>query len=496
MSLSYCNSGGTSGFALDDLWIFNTTSLGWTQFVPDAQAAWPPARYGSASFVSNGKLYLFGGGHSGYVNWLNDTWVLDLSTLEWKEIVTASEGPCARYGHQMVAIGLTTALMFGGTNVNDYFSDTWIWDFVTGEWTQIDTQAGPSARGFHSLDMVNDVSGAPKAVLFGGWNSSTISLSDVWSWDPVAQSWSQLLLSDASFDAIGRGLHAASSLGSKLVISGGLQSNVQGSAAGSQTLSGVFDNEGTWVWPLISTTGFHARAGHCGFFIPESSQSMSDSTNDQYFVFAGLQNSFNDPLALLSTDMIQSVTLACNPGSYADSFLDVCSLCPVGTFSSQAGSNNCTTCPSLTTSNVTGSSDAISSCLLCEAGSCSGHGSCSVVAGSFDILCKCDFGWSGNQCDSATLIIVSSVSGGSAILLIFIALIIYFYRRRVRNLKQYQLVQQQELEEQSHEIEALRRAWKIEPSELKMKKRIDSGAFGDVWLASYGDRCAVFILIV
>ena len=60
----------------------------------------------------------------------------------------------------------------------------------------------------------------------------------------------------------------------------------------------------------------------------------------------------------------------------------------------------------------------------------------------------------------------------------------YRFRRRITSLYAYQKLQQRELEESHEEIAALERAWRIDPSELKIKKLVAEGAYGAVYQVS------------
>jgi hypothetical protein len=78
------------------------------------------------------------------------------------------------------------------------------------------------------------------------------------------------------------------------------------------------------------------------------------------------------------------------------------------------------------------------------------------------------------------LFIVLLSAPTSLVILSIVGILIYKYRKRIRKLHAYQRVQQYEIDDQLAEIETMRRAWIITADELKMKKLIDSGAYGEV----------------
>ena len=87
--------GAGSGSKLNDVHLFNLATNVWTQ--PLQQGAIPSPRFGTSIYLSDGLLWIHGG-KSNFV--LNDTYVLDLETMRWAEVLTDNEGsPC--YGHAM-----------------------------------------------------------------------------------------------------------------------------------------------------------------------------------------------------------------------------------------------------------------------------------------------------------------------------------------------------------------------------------------------------------
>jgi len=84
-------------------------------------------------------------------------------------------------------------VLFGGDSYSNYsyvsHQDIWEWDGVTGTWTDV-TPSGvkPSARSGHS--MVYD-SARDKVVLFGGEDYGN-SFNDIWEWDGANSTWTDV----------------------------------------------------------------------------------------------------------------------------------------------------------------------------------------------------------------------------------------------------------------------------------------------------------------
>jgi hypothetical protein len=80
-------------------------------------------------------------------------------------------------------------VLFGGTDFNSVFADTWTWDGTA--WAQV-SDAGPSGRSAATAAPLNG-----SVVLFGGTSGETgAQLSDTWTWDGT--SWTQINVSGPS----------------------------------------------------------------------------------------------------------------------------------------------------------------------------------------------------------------------------------------------------------------------------------------------------------
>ena len=99
-----------------------------------------------------------------------------------------------------------------------------------------------------------------------------------------------------------------------------------------------------------------------------------------------------------------------------------------------------------------------------------------------------------------SLIIVSVVS--SVVILGLTAAVLFFYfrvkkekeRTRKLRLEHYRLKKQ--LREKTRDVAMLVRAWQIKVSELRLVKKIGSGAFGDVWDALWHEKMQVAVKFV
>ncbi|MCC6783094.1 MAG: hypothetical protein IT457_09640 [Planctomycetes bacterium] len=171
------------GQALADTWLWNA-SAGWQQLFTFAL----PARLNHAlgcdlSAPGGPRVYLFGGTDG--TQWFGDLRWLDTSGFpaRWRTITT-SGAPPARDTHALAVDELRHQLvLFGGRDAQgNVLADTWTFDLVAQSWTQRLPAHAPSPRMNHAL--VWDRARA-RVVLLGGYAPQSGFLGDVWDWNGV-----------------------------------------------------------------------------------------------------------------------------------------------------------------------------------------------------------------------------------------------------------------------------------------------------------------------
>lgn len=169
-----------------DTWVYELPTNTWTQMNPST--APPKRRWHTMAYDSDShKVILFGGeGLADYA----DTWVYELLTNIWTEM-NPPTGPDARLGASMVYDSNSRkVILFGGLNTSFmYTDDTWAYDLLTNTWTEMKPSTAPSGRAFHR--MVYDSSSA-KVILFGGDSDQTGFRGDTWVYDLLANNWTEL----------------------------------------------------------------------------------------------------------------------------------------------------------------------------------------------------------------------------------------------------------------------------------------------------------------
>ena len=165
--------GIVSGVEQNDTWAYDSLEDEWSQLAPQTP---PPTRSGASMifYPTTGQIILFGGSNNGTP--LNDTWAFDSVTLNWTQL-TPVLSPTARFAASM-AFDQSSGqiILFGGSN-GTILNDTWA--YALGTWAQIIVTQPPPIR--ESACMSFDPSSG-NIILFGGDNDS-ITLNDTWAFE-------------------------------------------------------------------------------------------------------------------------------------------------------------------------------------------------------------------------------------------------------------------------------------------------------------------------
>ena len=217
-----------------EIWELDPKTATFTNRTPPPPPAWPPPRsYPAMAFCpATGKTYVFGGlgansevlsGIENNSALLDDLWEWDGSA--WSE-VASDVRPAPRIAAAMAYDPYRKSLiLYGGANSTGeapisstgtvIFGDTWEWNSVTRQWTQLHPASNPEPRDSHA--MVTD-SGRAKVLLFGGerpYYAYTYPTpggqtgvdprsNAVWEWDGATTSWTNRTPSPLSVVPAGR----------------------------------------------------------------------------------------------------------------------------------------------------------------------------------------------------------------------------------------------------------------------------------------------------
>lgn len=145
------------------------------------------------------ELVLFGGENTdqetSMTHFYNDMLTYNPDNDQWKRI-SSQNSPMPRSSAAMAAHPSGVAILHGGEfsspkqNTFYHYSDTWLLDCSTKEWTKIEQKNGPSARSGHRMTVWKNF-----LILHGGFRdlgTSTTYLNDCWLFDITTYKWKQV----------------------------------------------------------------------------------------------------------------------------------------------------------------------------------------------------------------------------------------------------------------------------------------------------------------
>ena len=271
--------------ALDDTWALDLNTLNW-QPLATGSAIRPDARYSMVTGVdlTRHRLLITTGQAPGAL--FNDVWSFDLTTDTWSEIAAQGDIPDIRYGAAggITAGGDSFFLSHGFTD-QGRFDDTRRFDLATNTWydvTPATTRPLPRCLHAATLTQGNDM------VLFGGCASGfgPCPLNDTWLFEQNTGLWSEI---PTPSDVEARLFPSLVTLGNRneLLLFGG---ETGGSAFGDGWVLDMDSRQ--WVEIMAMGETPEARAGHSMVWVP----TMAEATNGGALLFGGQTGStdFND----------------------------------------------------------------------------------------------------------------------------------------------------------------------------------------------------------
>lgn len=205
----------------ETLYLLNTSTRQWSRAVPAGPR--PSGRYGHSLNILGSKIYVFGGQVEGY--FMNDLVAFDLNQLQvpsnrWEmliqndELAAGGNIPPPRTNHSVVTYN-EQLYLFGGTNGFQWFNDVWCYDPVTNSWSNLDCIGYiPAPREGHAAALVDDV-----MYIFGGRTEEGADLGDLAAFRISTRRW-------YTFQNMGpspspRSGHSMTAYGKQVVVLGG-----------------------------------------------------------------------------------------------------------------------------------------------------------------------------------------------------------------------------------------------------------------------------------
>ena len=118
------------------------------------------------------------------------TWAYDASANTWEQMESLPRAPMLG---QRIAYDSESdrIIMFGGFDMTNYHlvNETWVYDFNTDTWMNMDPRVHPEARNYHG--MAYDLK-ADRVVLWGGDLNGKANKNAVWTYDFNTNTWEEL----------------------------------------------------------------------------------------------------------------------------------------------------------------------------------------------------------------------------------------------------------------------------------------------------------------
>ncbi len=136
----------------------------------------------------NAKTILFGGlDPYSYPAGMAQTLVYDLDAKNWIQMNPATS-PSVRHRHSMAyASNSDKVILYGGYNYASILPDTWSYDYVTNNWTNMNPATNPGSRYYHSIAYNSHFD---NVILFGGFSLGLPSTT--WAYNLTANNWTNM----------------------------------------------------------------------------------------------------------------------------------------------------------------------------------------------------------------------------------------------------------------------------------------------------------------
>jgi hypothetical protein len=135
----------------------------------------------------NERTMLFGGGYGNAA--LGDTWIFEYGTNTWTQL-NLSTSPTPRHSTVMIYDPKDEVIiLFGGNTGITIVRDTWVFNCSSQVWTEMSPTISPPARMSHA--MVYDVANE-RAIVFSGYGAGGPTVNDTWAYDYSMNTWEEM----------------------------------------------------------------------------------------------------------------------------------------------------------------------------------------------------------------------------------------------------------------------------------------------------------------
>ncbi|MFW9904336.1 MAG: kelch repeat-containing protein [Candidatus Thorarchaeota archaeon] len=167
-----------------DTWAYDYNTNTWTNMTPTVSPP-PLGNPGTTYDSKSNKTILFGGVSCRDCVDLDETWVYDYKENTWTNLNPVIHPTKRVLGMMTYNSKLDRIIFFGGLQYNGgiYHSDTWMYNYNTNTWTDMNSPAPPDRRYSHSFDYDSE---SDVSIIFGGRvkdnNGVSYVVADTWAY--------------------------------------------------------------------------------------------------------------------------------------------------------------------------------------------------------------------------------------------------------------------------------------------------------------------------
>jgi hypothetical protein len=178
---------GPDGSETDETWMFNCTSLEWSELFP---SEYPLARYGHCMVFDNSiDRIILTCGNTAYQGHQHDTWTFDIGSVTWTEIDTDGNPGRLKWSLMTYDSVNQKCILFGG-QIGDYaVNETWVYDAQISTWSNPEPEISPTGR------ISSELAFDPRfgvCIFFGGQSPVDGQYSDTWAYEYSSNTWTEL----------------------------------------------------------------------------------------------------------------------------------------------------------------------------------------------------------------------------------------------------------------------------------------------------------------
>jgi N-acetylneuraminic acid mutarotase len=173
---------GDSKQRFDDLHEYDIASGTWKQL--NATGTTPPAMYLHTAAAHGHHCYVYGGNISSEHKNHTSVYCYNQRSNRWSVLAASGDAPTARFGHASTVLAGKMFVAGGTTATSRMLNDFYAFDILTNQWERLPNM--PASLGYHSM-----VAHEHKLYVLSGFDGTGYA-SDIFVYDPAVASWSTL----------------------------------------------------------------------------------------------------------------------------------------------------------------------------------------------------------------------------------------------------------------------------------------------------------------